>query len=47
MAYNRNDGLIWFLKDKFNEPEFDYKQFVKNSKRSLLQGGEMLQLERN
>lgn len=25
------DGLTWFLKDKFNEPGFDYKQFIKDA----------------
>ena len=25
------DGLTWFLKDKFNEPGFDYEQFIKDA----------------
>ena len=25
------EGLTWFLKDKFNEPGFDYEQFIKDA----------------
>lgn len=25
------DGITWFLKDKFNEPGFDYEQFIKDA----------------